>query len=268
MEQYKIAGQRSYLNIFHSRGKNGKGTGACKGKGNSINTRKRNLPESRCRENRYKSAVRTNHIVDTYAETSGKGGTIKAQSLCLKRHGTNTQIHGPPTLKPNHDLLRPPPREGRCTDVPLVHPNLWIGDINSINQWGKEKEKVIVINLTDNAILDCSSTVHVPFRDSRMTHFGEFYQSFLRVKELLDEHLNSKKVILVCQAGVNRSSAMAVAYAISRGLKCNEMIEYLADRKYVVSPNWDNLTNTKFRLILRQLQSRPFIAIIHEQPGT
>lgn len=96
----------------------------------------------------------------------------------------------------------------------------------------------------------------IPLQDTRSILFKDFYQSFLKVEDLLYQNLVSTKVIIVCRAGVNRSSVMAAAYAITRGMKCKEAIEYLADRKFEVSPNWDNLTNIRFRAMLRQLQSR------------
>ena len=248
------AGAMSYLSIFKNRGKaqvwvRGRDNGGY-GKGtNSMSGRKRASIPIGCE---YNKAVETDHIVDIHPESYYRYGTV-----CLKYSGMNTQIHGPPgRIKwPSGRPCTPKLKEIRCIDLPLIHHNLWIADINSI-QYCLPRQPVVIINVSDIQIHDERQLYHIPCLDTKTVHFRDFYQSFLNVKDLLDEHLSSKAVIIVCQAGVNRSSAMAVAYAISNGLKCNDIIEYLADRKFTVSPNWDNLTNMRFRTILRQLQSR------------
>ena len=261
------AGLESYLAIFHNRGKTSDRYYICGkwGKGsNSVSRRKRTLPDG-CATVRYNNAVKTFHIVDTYPEAHSNG--IKGQSVCLKYTGTNQQIHTPNSSQSSPRWLKSlaKPTEIRFIDLPMIHHNLWIGDLNCIQFWMEKMQKQadkVIINLSDVPI-SCddargrsqATCYSIPFLDTRTAYFKDLYPIFLKVKDLLDTHL-SRPVLLVCQAGVNRSSTVAVAYAISKGFKCNETIEYLADRKYEVSPNWDNITNIRFRTILRQLQSR------------
>jgi hypothetical protein len=262
----KSAGLQSYLSTFCNRGKTVRHD-RCKGIGkgsNSMNNRKRTVSGG-CEQLQSNKEVEINNIIDIHPEPYHRTNTV-----CLKYTGTNTQNHQQRNSVPTVRMDSYKPKEIRFVDIPQIHKNLWIGDINSIQYWMdtfKHHETAVIINVSDiqitlsrydgnpyrNVVLH-----HIPFQDSRLVLFNDFYRSFLTLRDLLEGILSDdgKKVIIVCNAGVNRSAAMAVAYAISIGLKCNDMIEYVADRKFEVSPNWDNITNTRFRTILRQLQSR------------
>ena len=81
--------------------------------------------------------------------------------------------------------------------------------------------------------------------------------SYRRFRSLLEEStdilsssLNSDKTVLVhCNAGVNRSVCVVIAYAISIGIDLNESIKIIEESKYEKYNEriWDTLTNKTFR---------------------
>jgi protein-tyrosine phosphatase len=67
--------------------------------------------------------------------------------------------------------------------------------------------------------------------------------------DTLDDALQHGKVLLHCRAGVNRSPAVAVAYAMKkRDMTLQLIIRNMENRKQDQYPDqcWDTLTNTQF----------------------
>jgi hypothetical protein len=227
--------------------------------GNSVNKYKCSTRNRRRHTTISNQNTKTTWDIDTYIEPKGRGE--KSYSLCLKHRGINTQVGNiteAPRIAWRRSCKRTP--DIRHIQLPLIHPNLYISDIVSVDDWLSEnKGPSVIINLSGMVIpkaigsnfwskhIHGAAVIDIMVEDGPHITFQDFHDPYLKVKEVLDSKLPLSKVLIVCAAGVNRSVLMAVAYGIGKGHRCGDLINYVADEKCKISISWN---------ILRQFQSR------------
>lgn len=220
------------------------------------------------------NATEQHWIVDTYAVYHGSHGSIssrRSNSQCLKYTGKNDQSRNLPVDKDRFQMCRKhyrplrPEHPPQFVHIPEIHPNLYISDRASVDDWvrtvSRPKNFVgrpLVIVLFAGKIANTNTdTVSILTQDARNMSFHDFHVPYQHVKTALDDHVNSRPVLLACQSGVNRSCLMAVAYGIQNTeMTADQLMEYIMREKSKTTPDWDTLTNTRMRIILRQLQSQ------------
>ena len=97
----------------------------------------------------------------------------------------------------------------------------------------------------------------IKFFDNNETKYREFLQIVKRAYDIIVNAGTSKKIYLVCDKGVNRSAAIAIAYAIiHKKWTFYEARDYIEKEKAKLGyPSWDTLTNSCFANFLVMLQS-------------
>jgi Dual specificity phosphatase, catalytic domain len=75
--------------------------------------------------------------------------------------------------------------------------------------------------------------------------------------DLLDENLDKGGVLVICNKGVNRSASIVSAYGMFRkNMSFSEVCDYIDTTKLEKYPDWNNLSNHRFRNLLKLLKSQ------------
>src|SRR5262249_57797624 len=53
--------------------------------------------------------------------------------------------------------------------------------------------------------------------------------------EYIDQHINNKGILVLCEAGVGRSQSVVIAYLCSKGMRFGQAVEFVAQRKPYMS---------------------------------
>jgi protein-tyrosine phosphatase len=57
----------------------------------------------------------------------------------------------------------------------------------------------------------------------------------MEAAEYIDQHINSKRILVFCDGGVGRSPSVVIAYLCSKGMRFGQAVEFLAQRKPYMS---------------------------------
>src|ERR1700687_1370237 len=57
----------------------------------------------------------------------------------------------------------------------------------------------------------------------------------MEAAEFIDQHINSKRILVFCDGGVGRSPSVAVAYLCAKGMRFGQAVEFVATRKPYMS---------------------------------
>lgn len=57
----------------------------------------------------------------------------------------------------------------------------------------------------------------------------------MEAAEFIDQHINSKRILVFCDGGVGRSPSVVVAYLCSKGMRFGQAVEFVAMRKPYMS---------------------------------
>jgi len=88
--------------------------------------------------------------------------------------------------------------------------------------------------------------------DTRTITYKEFHEIFQQIYNIIDKLGDTKKVLIVCDKGVNRSVAVAVAYDIFKnGNNFTDSYDYLEQKKNKKYKYWSSLNNLRFSNILK-----------------
>jgi len=147
----------------------------------------------------------------------------------------------------------------RCVHLPSIHENLYLSNLEYSRNHASEYD--FVINLSETIVKvnrDKKTKVfHFYMQDTSLMSFPEFKKIIMKISNVLEENLAQGKVLIHCAAGVNRSPAAIVAYAILKQQKpvatLVKNIEYRkADNDSL--GHWDTLTNLTFLHYLENLK--------------
>jgi Dual specificity phosphatase, catalytic domain len=109
-----------------------------------------------------------------------------------------------------------------------------------------EENPIKIYNFT------CEDSLSVSYN-----HFKNFINKGL---ELLDENLERGGVLVVCNKGVNRSAAICSAYGMFRkDMSFSEVTDYIDSTKLNNYPDWNHLSNNRYRNLLRLLKTQEIV---------
>ena len=57
----------------------------------------------------------------------------------------------------------------------------------------------------------------------------------MEAAEFIDQHINSKRILVFCDGGVGRSPSVVIAYLSSKGMRFGQAVEFVAMRKPYMS---------------------------------
>ena len=57
----------------------------------------------------------------------------------------------------------------------------------------------------------------------------------METAEYIDQHINSKRIMVFCDGGVGRSPSVVIAYLCSKGMRFGQAVEFVATRKPYMS---------------------------------
>jgi protein-tyrosine phosphatase len=101
------------------------------------------------------------------------------------------------------------------------------------------------------------TTLTYAFEDNPEISYHDFEDTLGTIVDRVHECLEHDHNVLVhCRAGINRSAAVVVAYALKyRGLKLRAAVKYIEQAKQQRYRNWPTLTNQTFKQHLQTWQT-------------
>lgn len=134
----------------------------------------------------------------------------------------------------------------RNVNICKIHKNLYISDI-----YYNYADYDVIVNIGSERSYDPHHkmiTLHM--NDGMDISYQQFRLLLEESTAIISSNIDSGKTVLVnCNAGVNRSVCVVIAYAISIGIELNESIKIIEESKYEKYKKriWDTLTNKTFR---------------------
>jgi hypothetical protein len=189
-------------------------------------------------------------------------------SVCLNpKQKLNHQLHTQVKRKEFGKVPKP-----RVVNLNKIHPNLYLGNADylssdhhldtkfstiincsRLNLWGFGNESMWKFPKNGPDVRK-RQVYSIDYEDNRCIRFPDFKAIIGRTNQLLDEHLDQGKVLVVCDQGVNRSVSIVIAYAIlCQGLTYSQVLDFVEEAKFEYDPNWNNLSNAKIRQFLKIL---------------
>jgi protein-tyrosine phosphatase len=167
----------------------------------------------------------------------------------------------------------------RLVALPAVHPNLFLGNIEAAQNANRLQEHNIkvIFNYSDDQVrsivpqpvLSIQPVQPVQVYDftyhDTMYHNTKYldYDTFLKLvtasNDLLSKVISDGNILLVCNAGVNRSVSIAVGFAVSRGQSSAKALHYIDMEKYKTDKTWNNLTNFRIRQLVNGLTNTELV---------
>lgn len=151
------------------------------------------------------------------------------------------------------------PEEARAVILGEIHENLYIGNMASTDDdgWMQRTKIRTIINLSESLFHHTSIDMqHFALKDSLAISFREFRDAAEQLTRLIHSASANGKVLVVCNGGVNRAPAMAIAYAmLQHDWTFQRALDYVEERKTKHDATWSNLTNPRFRHCLRAMCS-------------
>ena len=161
----------------------------------------------------------------------------------------------------------------KSADLPLIHPRLRLSNLcyalKSDAELAREGVTAIIFlcETVYQGNADVVRTRHAPMTDSKNIPFSRFNFEVGRALGMLNEELerNDGRVVVCCKAGVNRSSAVAIAYAVALGqMNVDDCIVYIEKSKGYLRSTWDTLVNQTFVHHLMLMHQRYLSALESE----
>jgi hypothetical protein len=265
---HKINGLNKYNNKFKKRSPHGNLNNECRSKhGNSISL-SASRPTTNIKSHRIfnlalNQSIKKHHIIDILPEPTTKRyieKNILPQAVCLNYRKTNTQNHKQTVVSSgnfakHNNVSRRKNNNIYMTNLPRIHPNLYIGNINSVDEFIRFGKTII--HFCDMTQIANLNTYKVNFTDSRSISYNEFKYICDQTINIINTHISKGPLLLVCEKGVNRSVSMAIAYGVSKQINTLENItSYVDNMKCVQSKYWNNLTNYRIRKLLSMFTSQ------------
>jgi len=150
----------------------------------------------------------------------------------------------------------------KMTPLPEINDNLFIGNYLSTmddNQL-KNRKISVIINVSGTPLLYSSNKqmkiYSLDYKDTRQLSYRELKHILDRVIEIMDLNEN-KKILIVCNKGVNRSVSLAIGYAIlKKNMTFDQAYEYIDTQKNKRYEHFHSLTNPKIKNLLKALSSQ------------
>lgn len=164
----------------------------------------------------------------------------------------------------------------KIINLPLLHEKLYLGNLPALDHV-YENNVSIIINITQPIIKvrdlkECNwhdpdnrnffrnlQIYNFPMKDKKSISYKEF-KTFVKdatipmVENFESDH--PKKIIVVCNRGVNRSVSVIIAYAIMHlDMNFNSAFNYISERKAKYDTTWDCLSSIRLRNLLYALNS-------------
>lgn len=142
-----------------------------------------------------------------------------------------------------------------------INTNLHLCNIEYMSQADNVVEIVdfeIVINISDSQIQKSSEnqTIHdINLVDNKRIDYNKFHKIMEKIHNIIKQNISNKKIVVVCNNGVNRSVTAVIAYCIiSQTMTFDNTLKYIEKIKKRKYPDaWESLTNEKFKSLLSAL---------------
>lgn len=151
-------------------------------------------------------------------------------------------------------------------ELTCIQPKLYIGNFQAMAAFTKSRRHrpfTIIAFVQQGQQLHVETHhlqyfIPIRFNDDRAMTKATFETMVQETVALIDYHLKQgQEVLLTCERGVNKSTAMAIAYGIvKRGLSYHYLLEQVDLYKTSVSTTCNHLTNSRFRVLLHGLAAR------------
>lgn len=263
-------GETNYENIFKNR-TSGKNNKYRRDFGNSLSdTGSRPSGGVTCTarlaEKMVNRDIQQYHAVDTHQIETKSGlyrkTTVQTIVPYEPKIKINQQRHkiGPETniCKPMKKTLYPP----MICYLGEIDPRLWLGNAQCLKYVTTLQNRRIkhVIDFSDE---DCDAHTLTPhrvqhhqikFHDSLNISHKEFKQILQKTIDIMDQISFDENILIVCNAGINRSVAVVIGYAIlKKSMSFENALDIVENSKK--DDKWYNLTNLRLLRLLREIQS-------------
>jgi hypothetical protein len=247
-----------YLNKFKNRGRNYNRRPPKRYEGNTTSQSGGGCPaciNRRVVEKKLNQETERLHIVDikpVKVISHYRKNFIPTLVPNIPKEKANQQLPEKVTTKLPKSLTDP-----QIVALPQIDPKLYLGNrelLNHPEQLINNNIKHIIDLSTDpqrNSYL-CTAN-QFSFTDSHL-----FYSNFINlskeINNIISEH--SKNILIICDKGVNASTAIIVSYAIlKKGYTFTDAIDYIDTVKLKTYPYWNSLTNKRLKNLLKLLKS-------------
>ena len=168
-----------------------------------------------------------------------------------------------PQVRPNQGVTTPAKTKSvKRNNFPLkvclpnIYENLILANYDWVSRFAYDVD--IVLNMCDIKIPQSSklSVYNISISDDSKQPYHVFKTAVLQAIEIIENAVETKKSIVVnCLAGVNRSAAIVVAYAVlKKGWDISDAIRYIEEEKNKYRMFiWDTLTNKHFKRYIQQM---------------
>lgn len=149
----------------------------------------------------------------------------------------------------------------KSVSLPKIHSGLIMSNLDWVDgSWVFDQMKHVVnvssFRLRKDKKRRCQ--VHnLPMDDTAQQPYQHFKRIVLTAVDILRDAADRREPVVVsCNAGVNRSAAVVVAYAVLElGWPVHKAIQYIENQKRAdYGRYWDTLTNTLFATYIRQIR--------------
>ncbi len=145
--------------------------------------------------------------------------------------------------------------------VAKIQQHLYIGNVESLDLIDSIPQSKIdtIVNLSQKELKFGKKYVvyGFKFRNWKTISFETFCNIIDKISDIIDDKINHRGVLIVCDHGINYSVAATVGFAITRhGWTYEDVVEYIDKRKLAKYDKWNNLTLNRLKNYLRSLKSQ------------
>jgi protein-tyrosine phosphatase len=272
----EVSGSKSeecYLNKFKNRGRCYNNKGQRRYEGNVMNSQSVHCPGSlsaRIEQKKFNFETERMHVVDfqqILVVRQYRKNIIPSLVKNITTPQCNPQTIYPevplskqgyvghqPTSVSKKKILKPSP-ESRLIHLPQIKDKLYLGNGEILKHPKLISNIKIIINLTDDEIsrnLKCKM-INIKYEDRLSLNFHTFKSIIDQTNDIISN--TDDEILIVCDKGVNRSVSIILAYAIMmKEYTFVDAIDYLDTVKLNKYPNWNSLTNTRIKSMLKLLK--------------
>lgn len=216
---------------------------------------------SRLAEKMVNRDIQQHHAVDTHQIETKSGLYRKTTIQTIVPHEPkvkmNQQNHAEKISERVQEIVEKKQVQEICY-LGEIDPRIWLGNVYCLNDPPTLQNKRIkhVIDFADEEVTIPQRIQHhrIKFHDSLSITNATFKQILQQTISIIDNIAPEENILIVCNAGINRSVAVIIGYAIlKRSMSFKRALEIVENSKK--DDQWYNLTNLRLLRLLREIQS-------------